>query len=70
MVTVIRTKLKDENHGAPAGIDGKADTNEGAITAETDVQEETRRVCKIVTTRELTFDNGDKVTSLHITEIK
>jgi hypothetical protein len=55
MVTVIRTKLKDVNRGASAGIDAKADTNEDGITAETVVQEETRRVCKIVTTRELIY---------------
>jgi hypothetical protein len=53
-MTVIRTKLKDENHGASAGIDAKADTSEDGINAETVVQGEKRHVCKIVTTHERT----------------
>jgi hypothetical protein len=54
MMTVIRTKLKDENHGASAGIDAKADTSEDGINAKTVVQGEKRHVCKIVTTHERT----------------
>jgi hypothetical protein len=73
IVTCIKLKDNDKDQGASNTIDAKKafgiHAKEGVTNPKTIEGVEKCWVCKIVETREITFNNGQTVTSVHTTEI-
>jgi hypothetical protein len=73
IVTCIKLKDKNKDQGASTTIDAKKadgiNAKEGVTNPKTIEGAEKCWVCTIVETREITFNNGHTVTSVHTTEI-